>query len=61
MHVEIRTCKHVLQAGDLVFGHKKAVDRHSMIGSDQSGWMQRCGMLDEMERQGDRPVSALQI
>jgi len=31
---------HVLQIGDIVFGRKGAVDRHLLIGSEQSGWMQ---------------------
>jgi type I restriction enzyme S subunit len=31
---------HVLQVGDIVFGRKGAVDRHVLISSDQTGWMQ---------------------
>jgi type I restriction enzyme S subunit len=35
-----RLAVHVLQAGDIVFGRKGAVDRHLLISSDQSGWIQ---------------------
>jgi type I restriction enzyme, S subunit len=31
---------HVLQAGDIVFGRKGAVDRHLLISPAQAGWMQ---------------------
>lgn len=31
---------HKLLAGDIVFGRKGAVDRHTLIGPDQSGWIQ---------------------
>ncbi len=35
-----RLSVHVLQAGDVVFGRKGAVDRHLLISPDQAGWMQ---------------------
>jgi type I restriction enzyme S subunit len=31
---------HILQAGDIVFGRKGAVDRHLLINPAQAGWMQ---------------------
>ena len=32
--------KHILQAGDIVFGRKGAVDRHVLVGSAEEGWIQ---------------------
>jgi type I restriction enzyme, S subunit len=38
--VAVRLAVHLLQAGDIVFGRKGAVDRHVLIGPAQAGWMQ---------------------
>ncbi len=32
--------KHILRPGDIVFGRKGAVDRHSLITSAEDGWLQ---------------------
>ncbi len=38
-HVE-RLARHRLQEGDIVFGRKGAVDRHALITSRETGWIQ---------------------
>lgn len=38
--VQKRLSGHLLTEGDIVFGRKGAVDRHVLVRSQQSGWMQ---------------------
>ena len=35
-----RLCAHLLKNGDIVFGRKGAVERHSFISENEEGWMQ---------------------
>lgn len=36
----MKLAKHVLRAGDVVFGRKGAVDRHALVGPAHDGWVQ---------------------
>jgi len=38
--VQKRLAGHLLEHGDIVFGRKGAVDRHVLVSSKESGWMQ---------------------